>query len=168
MNITVLGVGNTIMKDDAFGIRVIERLNETHNYANVKVLDGGTLGMGLMPFLTGTQRLLIVDAINAPGEAGDYFTFEGEALAAYFSNKISVHDLGLNDLLAVLDVTDNPVEKTMVIGVKPQEVDLGIDMSEKVREQIEPTVEKVIEIINSWGAQEIPFGEKGANDQDIF
>ncbi len=154
-DITVLGVGNTIMQDDGFGVHVIEKMQEMKWPDNIKFLDGGTLGMGLLPYLEGTTRLLIVDAISADGKAGDFFSFAGEEVNAYFSHKISVHDLGLNDLLAALSITNKPIKETIIMGVKPAVVDLGVSMTKNIEAKIDETVEKIIIQLKKWHVQPI-------------
>ncbi|WP_196605877.1 HyaD/HybD family hydrogenase maturation endopeptidase [Pectinatus haikarae] len=149
-NVTILGVGNILMQDDGFGVRLIEKLQLMKWPEKVRILDGGTLGMLLLPYIEGTKKLLIVDAINAPGTAGDFFCFEGSEVNAYFSNKISVHDLGINDLLAALAITNDPVDETVVMGIKPAVVDLGMELTEIIEEKMDKTIEKVLSHLKKW------------------
>lgn len=149
-NITVLGVGNILMQDDGFGVRLVERLQKMNWPANVKLLDGGTLGMILLPYLEGTEKLLVLDAINAEGEAGDFFCFTGNEVNAYFSAKISVHDLGINDLLAALTITNEPIKETVVMGVKPAIVELGTEMTETVQNKMDEALGKVLAQLKKW------------------
>lgn len=148
--ITLLGVGNTIMQDDGFGVHVIEKMQKMKFPDNVQILDGGTLGMELLPYLEGTDKLIIVDAINAKGEIGEFFTFIGDEITRYFTNKLSIHDVGLNDLLAALIFTDKPIKETVVMGVKPAVVALGVDMTEVIADKIDYGVEKVLQQLNKW------------------
>lgn len=158
--ITVLGVGNILMRDDGFGIRTIEKLQKMNWPDNVSILDGGTLGMALLPYIKGTAKLLIVDAINADGSIGDFFCFEGKDVNAYFSNKISIHDLGLNDLLAALEITGEPVDETIVMGIKPDVVDVGMDLTPAIEGKIDCTIDKAAAVLKKWGA--IPLSKKEA------
>ena len=60
MAILVLGLGNTIMTDDGFGVRVVETLSSRYCLqGEVRLLDGGTLGLDLLPHLEGIEQLLI-------------------------------------------------------------------------------------------------------------
>ncbi|WP_182187867.1 HyaD/HybD family hydrogenase maturation endopeptidase [Pectinatus frisingensis] len=148
--ITILGVGNILMQDDGFGVRVIERLQQMVWPENIKIIDGGTLGMVLLPYIEGTTKLLIVDAINADGRAGDFFCYKGNDVNTYFSNKISIHDLGINDLLASLKITGDPVQEIIVMGVKPAVVELGMELTDAVANEMESTVNKIIDLLKQW------------------
>ena len=65
MNILVLGLGNALMSDDSIGVRAVERLQQEYRFPEgVKVVDGGTLGLDLLPFIEETDQLLIIDALE--------------------------------------------------------------------------------------------------------
>ncbi|MDR1702844.1 MAG: hydrogenase maturation protease, partial [Sporomusaceae bacterium] len=63
--ITILGIGNILMQDEGFGVNIVEKLGNSYLFPNfVQILDGGTLGMELLGFLTGTDKLLVIDAVH--------------------------------------------------------------------------------------------------------
>ena len=96
MSILVLGLGNTIMSDDGFGVRAVNALSSRYRFRGpVKVLDGGTLGLDLLPHLEEVDKLLIVDALDMRGEPGQVFRIEGEEVPRAFASKLSVHQMGL-------------------------------------------------------------------------
>ncbi len=153
-DISIVGVGNTVMRDDGFGVRVAEYLQQHTDYPDfVQILDGGTLGMDLMPYIADSKKLLLIDAINIDAPVGSYHCFTGDELNAYFKNKISVHDLGINDMLAVLKLTDNPVEEVIVIGVKPDVVSLGVELTEQIEAKIPMVAEEAKKIADRWIAE---------------
>ncbi|MBP1765835.1 MAG: hydrogenase expression/formation protein [Firmicutes bacterium] len=97
--ITVLGVGNILLQDEGVGVRVVEEMTRRFAFPeNVEVLDGGTLGMELMRFLLGTDKLIIIDAIDGSLPPGSIYEFEKENVKKYFREKVSVHDLGIQDV----------------------------------------------------------------------
>ena len=131
--ITVLGIGNILLQDEGYGVRVVENLSKRYRFPDdVQVLDGGTLGMELVRFLAGTKRLLIVDAINGDSPPGTFYRLTGEEVQAYFQEKVSMHELGIKDVLAVLGVTGQPVEEVVIIGVQPESLDIGLDLTPAV------------------------------------
>ena len=47
--IMILGVGNLLFTDEGVGIRVAEALQDRYEFPqNVRVVDGGTLGLNLL------------------------------------------------------------------------------------------------------------------------
>ncbi|WP_296898228.1 HyaD/HybD family hydrogenase maturation endopeptidase [uncultured Megamonas sp.] len=153
-DISVVGIGNIIMQDEGFGVRCAEYLQKITDYPDfVQIIDGGTLGMDLMPYIAGTKKLLFIDAIDVEGNVGDFYQFTGDELNAYFKNKITIHDVGVNDMLAVLKLTDNPIEEVIVMGIKPEIVSMGLDMTEKVAEKVPEVAQKAKELVDKWVAQ---------------
>lgn len=149
--ISVVGVGNIIMQDEGFGVRVAEYLQSQTDYPDfVQILDGGTLGMDLMPYIAGSKKLLLIDAINIEAPVGSFHCFTGDELNAYFKNKISVHDLGVNDMLAVLKLTDNPIEEVVVMGVKPDVVSMGTEMTPQIAARVPFVAQKAKELVDKW------------------
>jgi hydrogenase maturation protease len=52
MAILVLGLGNTIMTDDGFGVRAVETLSSRYRFqGEIRLCDGGILGLDLLPSL---------------------------------------------------------------------------------------------------------------------
>ncbi|HAK73215.1 MAG TPA: hydrogenase HupD, partial [Sporomusaceae bacterium] len=91
--ITVLGIGNILLQDEGFGVRVIERLGQRFTFSSdVQLLDGGTLGMELMRFLAGTEKLILVDAISGNQVPGTQYDFRNDQVKAYFKDKVSMHE----------------------------------------------------------------------------
>ena len=154
--ITVLGVGNILLKDEGVGVRVVEEMTRRYTFPeNVEVLDGGTLGMELMRFLMGTDKLIIVDAIDGSLPPGSIYQFEKEAVKTYFREKISVHDLGIQDVLAALDVLEKPLQELVVMGVQPAVIDVGLELTPVVAQSVEPVITKVLALLADWKVEVI-------------
>ncbi|MBP2641606.1 MAG: hydrogenase expression/formation protein [Firmicutes bacterium] len=154
--ITVLGVGNILLKDEGVGVRVVEEMTRRYTFPeNVEVLDGGTLGMELMRFLLGTDRVIIIDAIDGSLPPGSIYQFEKEAVKTYFREKISVHDLGIQDVLAALDVLEKPLQELVVMGVQPAVIDVGLDLTPVVAQSVEPVITKVLALLADWKVEVI-------------
>jgi len=154
--ITVLGVGNILMQDEGFGVRVVEQLLEQYHFPDwVQVLDGGTLGMELLRFLIGTDKLIIVDAVSGELSPGSLYQFNHEEVKAYFKEKVSMHELGIQDVLEVMNVLEKPAEEIRILGVQPLTIDIGLEMTPLVAKQVESVVEKVVMILKEWQAEGI-------------
>nr|WP_092068418.1 HyaD/HybD family hydrogenase maturation endopeptidase [Dendrosporobacter quercicolus]NSL47088.1 HyaD/HybD family hydrogenase maturation endopeptidase [Dendrosporobacter quercicolus DSM 1736]SDL75637.1 hydrogenase maturation protease [Dendrosporobacter quercicolus] len=149
--ITVLGVGNILLQDEGFGVRVIEELGKTYNFAqNVEVLDGGTLGLGLLPYLKGTDKLIIVDAVAGTLAPGEFYQFTANEIAAYFGSSLSLHELGLQEVLAALEMLEKPVKDMVIFGIQPACVAPGLELSPLISGKVGPAMEKVLEQLRVW------------------
>ena len=157
MSILVLGLGNSIMSDDGFGVKVIQALSSRYHFqGDIKLLDGGTLGLDLLPHLEGVDCLLIVDAIDMDDHPGKTFRIEGNDVPIAFASKLSVHQMGLQDLLAVAELQGHVPKKLVVWGVQPQTIEMGTDLSATVQLSMEPTITKIREELRSWGIDSFP------------
>jgi len=156
--ITVLGVGNILMQDEGFGVRVVEQLQQHYSFPeNVQVLDGGTLGMELLRFLVGTDRLILVDAVNGGLPPGSLYQFNHDEVKAYFKEKVSMHELGIQDVLAVLEVLEKPAKEIKILGVQPLTVDIGLELTPLVNAVVEEVVQKLLSVLKEW---QVEVGEK--------
>lgn len=149
--ITILGVGNILMQDEGFGVRVVEELLHQYTFPeNVQVLDGGTLGMELLRFLVGTDKLVLIDAVAGGLPPGSLYQFNHDEVKAYFKDKVSMHELGIQDVLAVMEVLEKPAKEIRILGVQPLAIDIGLTLTPIVADAVENVVEKLLLVLKEW------------------
>ena len=72
----VLGLGNVLMGDDGFGPAVVRAFLERYDVVQeVEVIDLGTPGLDLTPWMTDTNHVIFVDTVKedlAPGSLSVY------------------------------------------------------------------------------------------------
>jgi hydrogenase maturation protease len=153
MSILVLGLGNSLMNDDAFGGEVVSLLQQRYSFPEgVRVVDGGTLGLDLLPFLEGVEQLLIVDAVAMGALPGTVFRLDGDEVPRAFAGKLSVHQMGLQDLLAVAELQGNLPPTLIFRGVQPGSIEMGMRMSPPVVAALDRVVSEVASDLATWGA----------------
>ena len=161
MSILVLGLGNTIMTDDGFGVKVVTTLSSRYHFQGpVQLLDGGTLGLDLLPYLEEIESLLIIDALDMRDKPGKIFRIEGDEVPRAFASKLSVHQMGLQDLLAVAELQGHVPRNLVVWGVQPECIEMGTELTANVAATVEPVVEKVLEELRRWGIKYEASGAK--------
>jgi hydrogenase maturation protease len=154
MSILVLGLGNTIMTDDGFGVEVVTTLSSRYHFQGpVQLLDGGTLGLDLLPHLEEVESLLIIDALDMRDEPGKIFRIEGDEVPRAFASKLSVHQMGLQDLLAVAELQGHVPRNLVVWGVQPECIEMGTEMTATVAAAVEPVATSVLGELQAWGVQ---------------
>ena len=150
--IVVLGVGNILMQDEGFGVRVVEEITRRYTFPEqVQLLDGGTLGMELLRFITGAEGLLIIDAVNGDSSPGSVYYFANEEVKRYFKQKVSMHELGVQDVLTALDLLEQPIKELAVLGVQPAVIDIGLELSETVQMAMEQAIAQTLAVLEAWG-----------------
>ncbi|GFE57463.1 HyaD/HybD family hydrogenase maturation endopeptidase [Geobacter sp. AOG1] len=152
MSTLVLGIGNLIMTDDGVGVRVVQRLQREYRFPpEVKILDGGTLGLDLLPWLEGVGQLLMVDAVETGWEPGTVVRLVGEELPIALKTKLSPHQMGLQDLLAVAELQGFSPREMVLWGVQPAVLEMGMELSLPVAAQLDELVERVLAELAAWG-----------------
>lgn len=157
MTILVLGIGNLIMSDDGIGVRVVQRLLEKYRFPpEVAVVDGGTLGLDLLPMLEGVEKLLLVDAVETDADAGTIVRISGQEIPVAMKNKLSAHQAGLQDLLLLAELQGCLPSEMVLLGVRPEAIGIGLELSAQVASRLDPLVALALEELEQWGVKAAP------------
>ena len=70
---------------------------------------------------------------------------------AYFKKKVSMHELGIQDVLVALELLEKPVKDVVILGIQPAVIDVGLELSPTVQDTMPHTVKNVIGVLDSWG-----------------
>jgi len=149
----VLGVGNTLLRDEGVGVHVVEELRRTHpDLSAVEFLDGGTLSFTLAGPLAEADQLIIIDAAELQAPPGTVSLFENEAMDDYLNHgkRRSVHEVSLLDLLAITRLTDSLPPRRALIGIQPQSVEWGESPSAEVAAAIPAACELALGLLRKW------------------
>ena len=147
----ILGIGNLLMTDDGIGVRVVQELVRRYRFpADVAVLDGGTLGLDLLPHLEGVERLLIIDAVMTGDPPGTVVRMTEDQIPAVFATKLSPHQMGLQDLLAVAELLGHRPANMVLLGVQPAEIELGDYLTPSVAVTLEPIIAGCLAELATW------------------
>jgi hydrogenase maturation protease len=124
MTTVVLGIGNRLWADEGFGPAVADRLGASDLPPDVEVLDGGTLGLYLLPQVQRAQRLLVFDAVDFGRTPGEIVVLRDGEIPAFFGQRpLSLHQTGFTDVLAAAQLTGAAPEAITLIGVQPAGID---------------------------------------------
>ena len=147
----VLGVGNLLLKDEGVGVhvaRAVARAAETPGGAlpmGTRVVDGGTLGLDLLPLLDESDAIIIIDAAHLHREPGTVAVLRGEELASVIAGHLSTHQVGIADLLAVARLAGSLPERVSLVAIEPAEIGPGLELTPDVAARLSAAVEIVRE-----------------------
>jgi hydrogenase maturation protease len=144
--VLILGVGNILFSDEGLGVRAVDYLREHAALpAHIRLLDGGTLGIRLMPAITDCGVLLILGAVLGGGEPGSLYRLEGEELRRSLSFRDSMHQTDLVDTLILCELAGHKPE-TVVFGLEPADVTTLRDgLTPAIRERLPALAEAALE-----------------------
>ena len=161
MTVAVVGLGNLILSDEGVGVHVVRRLGETCDFPDdVALIDGGTSAIDLLDQLVEAEHIIFVDAAQTGGPPGSIVALEGARLPVWFRERMSPHQIGLADLLATLALMDRTPESVTLIGIEPQSMELGTELSPVVEAAACEACRKVLDTLAALGARAIERGER--------
>ena len=156
-SLLVLGLGNVLCGDDGLGVAATELLGRRYQLpSNVRVLDGGTLGLTLLSYIESSDDVILVDAIRADDPAGSLVRLEGDEVSPAVRNRLSCHQVGVADLLEALHWLDAYPPTLVLLGLVPETTAPGLGRSASVEKHLPLLVEKVVEEAERLGYELLP------------
>jgi hydrogenase maturation protease len=140
----VLGLGNVLHADDGAGAQAIKRLREDARVpGDVSLVEGGTLGLELLPYVWDCSRLIVIDAVDVGETPGAVVKMSGEELNS-LRGKSSIHQLGVSDLLVALRMMAQRQPTVVLLGVQPESTEWSTELSPPVAASLDFLVEAAI------------------------
>jgi hydrogenase maturation protease len=161
----VLGLGNVLCGDDGLGPAAVSALVRAFDVPDgVTVLDGGTLGLSLLPWIEDARHVLLVDAVRADQPAGTFVRLEGDEVAPAVRERLSVHQIGVADLLDGARWRGRYPSGLVLLGLVPAVVELGLGRSAAVEAGLPALIERIVAEARALGYALVP---KVADATDI-
>ena len=152
--VLLLGIGNLLWADEGFGVRAVETLHRHYRFpANVRLLDGGTQGIYLVQEVREADILVVFDAVDYGLPPGTLHLVEGGEVPRFMgAKKMSLHQTGFQEVLAMAALMGDYPEQLLLIGVQPVELeDYGGSLRPAVKAQIAPAMELALEYLACFG-----------------
>lgn len=151
--VLVMGVGNTLLQDDGVGIHVTERLRKSKpEQSHVEYVDGGTIGLSLLPSVEDADALIIVDAAELNAPPGTVRVFLGEEIEQQMSaRKRTVHEVAISDLLSAAALRGTCPAEFALVAIQPYSTDWGLEPTPEVKAAIPAACAAVTEL--TWRYQ---------------
>jgi hydrogenase maturation protease len=134
----VIGIGNVLLQDEGVGIHLVLELERqvADRWLDVppgtRFVDGGTLGLELLPMIAGASTLVLVDAVNLGLPPGSVAVLRGDAIEGTLTGHVSPHQVGVADLVAAARLTGVMPEASSLVGIQPAAIEIGLDLTSAV------------------------------------
>ena len=160
IELLVLGLGNVLCGDDGAGVIVLHRLRRGWVLPdNVRVVDGGTLGLDLLALVAAADRVVMIDAVRADAPPGTIVVLQGDAVAPAIYERLSPHQIGVADLIAGAALCDHYPDDVVIVGVVPETMDLQFGCSPTVEASLPALLERVLAELAAREITPIPRAE---------
>ena len=145
----VLGIGNILLRDEGVGVVVARRIEAARAAGdavvpwNCRVVDGGTLGLDLLPMIGDVNQVVMVDAVNLGQAPGTVTVLRDETVQAVLSGHVSPHQIGVGDLVAAARLMGTLPARLTLVGIQPGEIAIGLELTESVAAAVDVAIEAV-------------------------
>jgi hydrogenase maturation protease len=149
-DVLAMGVGNYLMGDEGIGVHIVQKMEKMELPDYLDVLDGGTGGFLLMNYFDEYPTVIFVDA-TMDGKPVGTVTITEPRFASDFPNALSVHDVGLKDMIEAVYLMEK-VPKMFLITISINEIR---PMTLELCKEVEDSIPEAIETIQALAAQVI-------------
>lgn len=163
--IGILGIGNLLLGDEGFGVHVIRFLEENFVFPEqVRLLDGGTAGIYMAPFLEDVDHLIVIDVVAVEGVPGSLHCFNGTELrGASLQLRMSPHQLGLLEILEISRLRERAPSRVHFFGVVPERVETRMELSPTLQAKVAEVTEKLLGMLAEEGVYARTIAGPGAH-----
>lgn len=156
--IGILGVGNLLLTDEGFGIHFIERLQKEYVFPpSIELLDGGTAGIMLAPFMETKDILFVIDVVNLKDEPGTiHFFSDQDVRSGNIQTRMSPHQVGLLEILDLCRLRDKAPERVEMLTVVPGDLSTRIGLSPPLIPALDEVMDTLLHKLNELGIFPVP------------
>ncbi|MCK7483848.1 MAG: HyaD/HybD family hydrogenase maturation endopeptidase [Candidatus Moduliflexus flocculans] len=148
----VLGLGNTLNRDEGLGVCALEPLRALlGGRGEVELLDGGVLGMSLLPLVESCSHLLLLDAVDTGSPPATVTELRQEEIPLFARLKLSLHQLGFQEVLQFAGVRGKLPDHLGLVGAQPADVSIGIGLSPDIEAVLPEIAGRALTILEEWG-----------------
>lgn len=148
----VLGLGNLLLEDDGIGAAAVALLLDRYEIPQeVSVLDGGTLGLSLLPYLEDAEVVILVDAVQTDQAPGSFVRLDGDDVMPAVATRLSPHQVGVADLLDGARWLERYPARLVLLGLVPDSMELAVGLSPRVRPALMDLVNRIVDEARSLG-----------------
>ena len=150
--VLVMGIGNTLLQDDGIGVHVTDLFKSSReSEPNLDVIDGGTIGLSLLPEIEDADAVIIVDASEIGEQPGAMRIFRNQEIDRQLSGKRrSVHEVALYDLFSAAAIRGRSPRERVLIAIQPACTEWGLDPTPEVKASIPLACEAITSLTNRW------------------
>ncbi len=142
--VTILGVGNILLADEGFGVHFVRWLTDRYQPdAQVRIIDGGTLGYALIDIICSCDHLIVIDVLKAKDTPGSIYRFDTNEMQAHMPPPTTAHEVTFFDVLFKVELMDE-LPEIVFLCIVPQDYGaMNLEMTESMRDKF-PVMEELL------------------------
>jgi hydrogenase maturation protease len=145
--ISVLGLGNVLMGDDGLGPVAVRAFEAEYVVPpDIHVIDLGTPGLDLLPWLADVDRVILVDTVRSDHPPGTIRLYDkADILRHAPTARVGPHDPGVKEALHALEFAGRAPREVALIGVVPASTAMALELTPTLQAVL-PKVVLAIEV----------------------
>ncbi len=150
----LMGLGNILLRDEGAGVRTVEALQRAYDFPeDLEIVDGGTLGLDLLPSLEGKEKVLFIDAVDFQGTPGTIAIWKDDEIPSFLGPALSFHQVGLRDILFAAKLMGIMPAEVVLLGIQPGVIETGLALSPALEENFAGILDALADRLREWGVQ---------------
>ena len=151
----IIGAGNILCRDDGIGVHIVQELQKHDLPDNVSLMDAGTATLDAFFEVAHTHKVIVIDAVKGGGAPGSIYRFPLDSVSPDSRFKVtSLHQISLHESFNMARLILDRVPEVIVIGVEPERIDLGTELSPSIQKKYKEIIDIVkLEIKNQQNCE---------------
>lgn len=164
----MLGLGNVLLGDDGIGPAALALLERGYDVPfEVRLVEGGTLGLSLLDEISGAEHVVLVDAVATDAPPGTLVRLDGAEVMDAVRERLSVHQVGVADLLDAARLIGRYPASVVLLGIVPGNIGLHVGRTPTVDAAMAALVSAIIREVHTLGYELVPRRHPSAGDRPI-
>ncbi len=165
----ILGIGNVLQKDDGIGVYAATYLQHNYTFSpNIEIINGGVEGINLFNVVERSKHLLILDSIELNDEPGSIYLIPSHELSGHGLNSGGAHEIGVLQVLDMLELQGKPTPETTVLGIIPHHITFDMALSETLSRAFEGYIKVALRYLQKAGIEAVPNTEQTSLEEIIY
>jgi hydrogenase maturation protease len=143
-DITILGLGNILMKDDGFGVHFIRWFEQRWSLPDsVEIVEGGVMAYALLEPVCSCRHLIVVDVLKVDDKPGSVYRFTLAEIEPRLPPPTSAHEVQFLDVLCKAELLEEAPEVVFLCIVPADFREMELEISPLLKEKF-PVMEKLL------------------------
>lgn len=151
--VALIASGNAFFMDEGIGLYAGKYFKENFTFnPGLDIIDGGTLGFGLMPLLQEYEVVLIVNTCSDDDKAvGTINVLSGDELIANQGIKKTANEVEITEMLQICSMANHCAQTTMISIVPEDIISVAVGVTLALRGKWVDYIDVIVKELQKFG-----------------
>jgi len=143
----IAGMGNILLRDDGVGVHAVKRFPAADGQ-EYRAVEVGCAVFDALHLFDWAERILLIDAMQAGSPPGTVYRVDSLKDMDLGTAPVSLHEFSVIQALEMIQKDPGPA--VTIIGIEPEIIDFGLELSKTVEASLSLVWETAQKIIRQW------------------